>query len=124
MATARSFGGWQRGLAGGALQAFGSDLGQGGLVWPPAGLLRLGWRDAVVGIGGSALRRLQRGSRSLTGPIWARLGRGSGVLPRLRPVCYGLCQWRLSPPTWPLTLLLLVFGWFLSIPPVSLRLSR
>ena len=34
------------------------------------------------------------------GPIWARLGRVSGVLPRLRPVCYGLCQWRLSPPTW------------------------
>ncbi|XP_044432082.1 uncharacterized protein [Triticum aestivum] len=74
-------GGW---LAEPCRPRFGSGrvgLASGGS--PPAGLAGCGHWD-----------RLQRGSRSLMGPIWARLGRVSGVLPRLRPVCYGLCQWR------------------------------
>ena len=58
-----------------------------------------------LGVAETVARVLQRSDGSFTSPLRARPG-------------------RLSPPTWPLTLLLLVFGWFLSIPPVSLRLSR
>ena len=77
-----------------------------------------------LGVAETVARVLQRSDGSFTSPLRARPGRGAWFAPELRPVGHRRGWWRLSPPTWPLTLLLLVSGWFLSIPPVSLRLSR
>ena len=77
-----------------------------------------------LGVAETVARVLQRSDGSFTSPLRARPGRGAWFAPELRPVGHRRGWWRLSLPTWPLTLLLLVFGWFLSIPPVSLRLSQ